>query len=50
MDQKKGIIPILFDLSVEELGNQKFEFDLFSLSPRKCDKLQDYVQECIAKN
>jgi len=30
--------------------NQKFEFDLFSLPHTTLKRLEQYVQECIAKN
>ena len=49
-EQKRGIVPIVFDVSVEDTENQKFEFDLFHLPIETCVKLQKYVRECIQIN
>lgn len=54
--QKKGIIPIIKEqLSKEDpvgyqkmiKSNQKFEFDLFNLSDKTCQRLEQYVNKCI---
>jgi hypothetical protein len=57
--QKKGIIPIVQEqLSKEDpvsyqqmiKSNQKFEFDLFSLPDTTCQRLEQYVNECMQQN
>ena len=57
--QKKGIIPIVQEqLSKEDpvsyqqmiKSNQKFEFDLFSLPDTTCQRLEQYVNDCIQQN
>ena len=30
--------------------NQKFEFDLFSLPKKTCERLEIYVNQCILEN
>lgn len=46
-EQQKGIISVVFQNDQKKGGNKKFEFDLYSLSPELCNKLEAYVQSCI---
>lgn len=47
MEQKKGIIPIVFQQEAQN-KKQKFEFDLFSLEPQVFKRLEEYVKSCVA--
>ena len=51
IEQKKGIVPIVQSVDKNNTSVQKkFEFDLFSLSPEKFARLEQYVQECMTIN